>query len=284
MYNARDNIKLCAYAGMRELIQENGLKCALNFSNHCGYESVELLYLESECEGALKNAAFINKTKDACDAKIGCISVYVDVASYTPPYEVRSSAIDAVKACIDLAVKVGCPLVHHTLVTRLTGGRSDYDKVLPVALEAASDIASYALERGITILYEPQGMLFNGLDGYLTFFSAMRSKYENIGVCLDVGNTLWVDEDCYALAEKCAKHVRHVHVKDYVLDSEDGQYRTLGGRTIKEVALGDGVIDLNKVMNILDSVKYRGYISVEDNSGNSFEYTAENAARILGKR
>jgi sugar phosphate isomerase/epimerase len=73
----------------------------------------------------------------------------------------------------------------------------------------------------------------------------------------------------------------HVHLKDYVLDSEDDTYRTLSGRTIKEVKLGTGVIDIDRILNILESVGYNGVFSIEDNSTTDYKATAENALGII---
>ena len=72
-----------------------------------------------------------------------------------------------------------------------------------------------------------------------------------------------------------------MHLKDYILDGNDERYRTMSGRTIKEVALGRGIIDLNRVAAILKAADYCGCYSIEDNSGSDFKTTAENAAKIL---
>ena len=273
--------RFVAYAGMRESEAKEGLKGAFNSARVHTYGGVELLYIAHEC------ACLSEKTDEILaairDSGIGvkCISCFADIVKRSGEYAPSKEAIAAVKSCIDLAAHVGCKYVHHTLLTRLGGGNADYSEALPVALQAAQEIACYAKERDVTILYEPQGMLFNGLDGYSGFFDEMLKRHDNVGVCLDVGNTLWVDEDCYALAEKYAHHVKHVHLKDYILDGNDERYRTMSGRTIKEVALGRGIIDLNRVAAILKAADYCGCYSIEDNSGSDFKTTAENAAKIL---
>jgi sugar phosphate isomerase/epimerase len=171
--------------------------------------------------------------------------------------------------------------VHHTLVTRLSGGRERFESVFTQVKDAVSEITDYARNQGITVLYEPQGMLFNGYEGYSRLLDFMLPKHSNVGVCLDIGNTLWVDEDCYALAERYAHSIKHVHLKDYLLDTKDATYRTLSGRSIKEVALGKGVVDLGRVFDILIRANYSGCVSVEDNSGSSFEDTAKNAINVI---
>lgn len=272
---------LAVYAGLREMIAENGIECALKLAKSYGYDSAEMLYIKHECDGIQKTTDEWKAATRASGVSVSCISCYLDVVSTKEPYIRDYDSIEAVKRCIDLAKEVGCPLVHHTLVTRLSGGNSAYPCVFNEVVDAAVEIAEYAMARGITVIYEPQGMLFNGLDGYSEFFDAVHERCENTGICLDVGNPLWVDEDSYAIAEKYARHVKHVHLKDYVLDSEDDTYRTLSGRTIKEVALGTGVIDLKRILDILDKASYTGAIAIEDNSTTDYKATAENALGII---
>lgn len=283
MSTYKGSVRLASYAGLRELIQKRGISGALTFVKKCGYTSAELLYISHECDTILNEAKEWRDAIAESGIGVSCISCYTDVVTKEPPYAVDSRSVEAVKRCIDLAKKIGCPLVHHTLVTRLSGGRDGYSEVFRLAIAAAGEIASYAKERRIDVIYEPQGMLFNGLDGYSRFFDVMLLEHENVGICLDVGNTLWVDEDCYALAEKYARHIKHVHLKDYVLGGEDITYRTLSGTTINEVKLGTGVIDLERVFNLLTSNGYTGVFSNEDNSGLSHEANAKNALGILTK-
>ena len=281
MTQINTSFKLAAYAGIRELIHKRGVVDAFNSARVCGYDGVELLYIAHECVNILNEATEIKRAISESGIGVCCISCFADVVTKESPYSVDTSAIEAIKRCVDLAKEISCPIVHHTLVTRLSGTRESYHEVLPVAVEAADEIATYAREYGIKIAYEPQGMLFNGLDGYSGFFDIIRSRHDNIGLCLDVGNTLWVDEDCYELAEKYARHIKHVHVKDYVLGVENAFYRTLGQKTINEVSLGSGIIDIQRILNILTDADYKGLISIEDNSGSSFESTADNARRII---
>ena len=272
---------LAVYAGLREMIAENGIECALKLAKSYGYDSAEMLYIKHECDGIQKTTGEWKAAISASGVTLSCISCFVDVVSTDMPYKKDEKSIDAVKKCIDMAKEVGCPLVHHTLVTRLSGGNSAYPCVFNEVVDAAVEIAEYAMARGITVIYEPQGMLFNGYHGYSKFFDEIHARCENTGICLDVGNPLWVDEDCYPLAEKYAPYVKHVHIKDYVLDSEDNTYRTLSGRTIKEVALGTGIIDLDRVLDTLAKANYSGVIAIEDNTTTDYRSTAENALGII---
>ncbi len=273
--------KLSAYAGIRELAKNGGINHAFNLSRMCAYDGIELLFLTNECDNIINEAKLYSSAISSCGIKVVCISCFADLVTKSEPYSVDTASVEAIKKCIDLAEKIGCPYVHHTIVTRLIGSRDDYDKVLPIAISSAGEIASYAKSRGIDIIYEPQGMLFNGNAGYSAFFDLMRAHHENVGICLDVGNTLWVDEDCYLLAEKYAEYIKHVHLKDYIIGSDNEGYKTLGGSSIKEVKIGNGVIDFFRVFKILEGTGYNGYISIEDNSNPDFETTAKESRNFL---
>lgn len=288
--------RLTAYAGIRELTAEKGIKEAFNSARVMAYDGVELLYLASECALLKDQTEDIKAAIRESGIGVRCISCYADLVGEGAPYEKNTATTEAVKRCIDLAKEIGCPQIHHTLVTRLTGNRLDYTPIFQKVLPIAEELADYAESRGIEILYEPQGMIFNGLVGYSTFFDLMLARHKNVGLCLDVGNTLWVDEDCYMLAKKYAQHVRHVHLKDYIIGnrvSESGgacakepivtPYRTLLGKPIKEVALGQGIIDLARVFDILTSSGYTGSFSIEDNSGADFEAMSLNAHAVVSK-
>ena len=274
---------LVAYAGMREKIAQLGVTEAFNLARVCSYGGVELLFIAHECATICEMAEEYREAIAHSGIGVKCISCYVDLLTNDGSYRVSHAATEAVKRCVDLAQAIGCPLVHHTLVTRLSGGRDGYAEALPHAVRAAEEIATYAYGRGITVLYEPQGMLFNGLDGYSGLLDAMLCRHENVGLCLDIGNTLWVDEDCYALAQKYAHLIRHVHLKDYRLDTEDTRYRTAGGHTIEEVLLGTGIINLSQVLDILARAGYRGALAIEDNSNSDFNSIALNALTVVAK-
>ena len=274
-------MKIAIYAGFRELISKEGIYGAFKTARDLGYDAAELLFTTSEGDCVTNESEEYERAVRDFGIPVACISCYTDVVTKDEPYRVDPSSVYAVKKCIDLAVRIGCRFVHHTLVTSLCRARDDYAEIIPIACEAATEIASYARARDIDILYEPQGMLFNGLLGYSEFFDTVRSNCDNVGVCLDVGNTLWVDENCYALAEKYAPYVKHVHLKDYVLSSDNRAYLTAGGKSINEVMLGTGIIDLNRVFNVLTNTGFDGYFSIEDNSSNNYELIARNAKAII---
>ena len=72
-----------------------------------------------------------------------------------------------------------------------------------------------------------------------------------------------------------------MHLKEYIIGSDNEGYKTLGGSSIKEVKIGNGVIDFFRVFKILEGTGYNGYISIEDNSNPDFETTAKESRNFL---
>jgi sugar phosphate isomerase/epimerase len=69
----------------------------------------------------------------------------------------------------------------------------------------------------------------------------------NVGVCLDTGNALSVGEDPLDFAKTVAGCVKHVHLKDYLV-----QWTAEGYRLIR-CAIGDGVIPFAEIVELFKS-------------------------------
>mgnify|MGYP000980362816 CR=1 FL=1 len=74
-----------------------------------------------------------------------------------------------------------------------------------------------------------------------------------IGICLDIGHTVRDGEDPSLDAERYAKRLFDVHIKD-VTDASKA------GRTVE---MGRGVIDIHKFITTLRKIKYSGMCSLE---------------------
>ena len=123
--------------------------------------------------------------------------------------------------------------------------------------------------RGITCLYEPQGMYFNGIKGLKGLVDKLKANGRKVGVCADFGNSLFVDEAPDEVIGAFIDDVRHVHVKDYVASSEpiNGivDLKSKGGKYLYHSELGTGVANVDACFELLKKVGYSGNISFEIN-------------------
>jgi sugar phosphate isomerase/epimerase len=134
--------------------------------------------------------------------------------------------------------------------------------VLDRVAERAIRIARYARRLGLRVLYEPQGMYFNGSDGFRGLYRRIKAECPEVGVCADVGNPMFVDEDPVRFIKEFACEALHVHVKDYRGSDGNGD-RTRGGRFLMPARIGTGEAHVSECIAALKAVGYAGYYAVE---------------------
>jgi sugar phosphate isomerase/epimerase len=189
---------------------------------------------------------------------------------------------------LEIAAAAGSPYFHHTLLLSLSplpNGPS-YEEAMEAVLPAALRIARRAEQLGVMCLYEPQGMYFNGIKGFGTFFSEIKRLSSNVGVCADLGNTYFVDESILPILEKFGSDVKHVHVKDYRIQdvpppAGEKYYLSRGGKYIRNVLPGNGAVDFAACRRLLDAVGYRGAYAMENTHPEPFEEGVKRAICAL---
>jgi sugar phosphate isomerase/epimerase len=80
-----------------------------------------------------------------------------------------------------------------------------------------------------------------------------------LGVCLDTGNNLRLHEDPVVVAEKLAPLARATHVKDIGVCRGDPKEFAFW----PSVPLGEGLVDLGRVVGLLRRAGYRGLLAIE---------------------
>ncbi len=216
---------------------------------------VEILHrqMDSEDNGylqSLKRRAFLN------GLDLICLSIHQDFVHPEP--ELRKQHIDHTLRCIELAYKLGIPCI------RLNSGRwktiASFDDLMdargnepPVSGYTEDDAFGWCIESiqkcldkcaecGVTLALENHWGLTRTPEGVLRVIDAVNSPWL-VGL-MDTGN---FREDLYENLEKMAKYVRFVQAKTYF---GGGEWYTLE-------------MDYNRIAQILKSVNYSGYISLE---------------------
>ena len=111
-------------------------------------------------------------------------------------------------------------------------------------------------------------MYFNGVNGFGLFYSEMKKRCPNVGVCGDVGNTFFVDESPVPFFQAFAADIKHVHLKDYWMNNElaDGkgcEFRSRSGAGFDGAMIGCGQVDIVSCLDALKAHGYRGAFSLE---------------------
>ena len=195
----------------------------------------------------------------------GLVGGFVPAVLHEP--QVRQEGLDLVERRAKFFSEAGA----DTLVLAATTGSETFEEVVDLDEAAWRELfenlrrveeicVRYGLAAVLHSHYgtvvETDGQLWRFLEGCDT------------GLCLDTGHLVIGGSDPLEVAEKAADRVKHVHLKD--VDREVA--RRLGARQIgfKEACveegfrpLGDGDVDVTRLLEILDRSNYGGWYVLE---------------------
>lgn len=242
--------------------KEFGIEYAANHAKELGFNAVE--YVGRAPTGTLETAAKEKEVLDRLGLKVACYSVGIQLFT-----EEQEKAEQLMFDELQAAKLLGAKFVHHTLCPIVN--RADlthtYDEIFEKVVDSAARIAKYANELGIVCLYEPQGLVFNGIEGLGKIYRAVRERGCDVGICGDFTNPFFVDERPEAIFKEFAPEIRHVHIEDYLvcdapIEGLQG-YRSRDGKYLYSVEVGKGVVDFAEGFSHLKNAGYHGAVSFE---------------------
>ena len=231
----------------------------------------------------IENAKRIREYADQMGVSCPCFSVFADFSSGD-----KSEKIDLLCKFADIAKILGSPYLHHTIIGECFEPERVLcrkDDLFELGIDAVRQISDYANSIGVKTIYEDQGFIFNGVEGFGKFLNEVG---RDVGVVADLGNVYQTGENIFDFISAFGNKVCHAHVKDlkfFHQKPEEGFLPTLDGRFAKEVEVGCGDIDIVKAVAQLEELGYKGYYGIEygakDRDG-SFERSVERLAACLG--
>ncbi len=263
------------YPQFLRTLAARGVRETAEYTAGLGFSSVEILEGTAPgCPSVIPDRATaktVRETLAEYGLSVACYSV--GTMLYKNP-----AAVDSLKYQAEIAAELGCPYLHHTLVTwlKLPENAPTFSEALEPTARAAAEVANYAAPLGVTCLYEDQGVYANGVDGFGKFYRAVKDLSKNVGVCGDMGNTLFAGESPVPFFEAYVNEIRHVHVKDYLIKTggqNPGMYwlSTEGGSWLRDTMIGHGDVDIASCMNILKKAGYTGAYAFEIEHPEPFE-------------
>jgi len=124
-----------------------------------------------------------------------------------------------------------------------------YDQQIFTVAEKLYAPVRMAADYGVHLLLEPHGPITDSIKGLQDVFS-MLGDPESLGVNLDTGNSWLGGADPVEMAKVFKDKIHHIHWKD--LAEEWVEKRgTMYGCGFSTIALGDGVIDIAGVCDVL---------------------------------
>ena len=210
------------YSGFSSLVKKHGIESAAGTAKELGFSSVEFF----DAAGTLHRSPTFESVDEAKNAKIildkyslsvACYSIGATLVTLDKDACVIESVVAELKHYGDIAAALGSPFLHHTLILNLSlwDGAPTLDEVLAPTVDAACRVADHCKILGLTCIYEDQGMYFNGVYGFGRFYNEMKKRCDNVGVCGDIGNVLFVDEEPLPFFETYIDDIKHVHVTLY---------------------------------------------------------------------
>ena len=156
--------------------------------------------------------------------------------------------------------------------------------------EQAHQVMAYTLKKAalvaarheLHVCIEPHGIYTRTAAGLLRIADLVDSPW--IAVNWDTGNSYLAGvEDPYEGLEKVASRVRHVHAKDISIEHGERERGKVTGTPVG-CACGDGVVDWERVLSILDPLDREIFLSVEcgsiEQAGRSLAFLQE----VVGER
>lgn len=155
---------------------------------------------------------------------------------------------------VDVAAELGAPVMRICAGGRKTRPQ-DWVQHRQLLLPLLAEATEYASAAGITLALE------NHADLHATEMLELLEAIDNphLGVCLDTGNNLRMFEDAALVVEALAPHAKAVHLKDVA--AYRGDPKTFG--FWPSVPLGEGLIDIPRVLRALKDADYKGLLAVE---------------------
>jgi inosose dehydratase len=159
------------------------------------------------------------------------------------------------------AIQFAAAIGIKDVVTTETDPRSEwaknlsYDQQIFTIAEKLHTPVRMAADYGVHLLLEPHGPVTDTIQGIQDVMD-MLGNPESLGVNMDTGNSWLGGADPVEMAKVFKDKIHHVHWKD--LGEEWVEKRgTLYGCGFSTIALGDGVIDIAGVCDVLRDANVR---------------------------
>ena len=197
------------------------------------------------------------------------LSNLVIPANFMPPTrEEFEYQMERVKGHIRVADELGIRLFRHDVVAwaHRDAGIEDFERSLPIIVDASKEIAQFAAGYGITTSVENHGLMMNASERVRRLIYLVDEP--NFKTTLDVGNFLVVDEDPVTATAQNLPFTSIIHLKDFYIRPErdypgPGWLLTAGGNHIRGAIVGYGDMDMRSILRAISSSGYDGYVSIE---------------------
>ena len=119
----------------------------------------------------------------------------------------------------------------------------------------------WAKELGVKLLFEPHGPVSCSVEKMGRLLDTLGNE-EHIGICLDTGNSWLGGSEPLDFVKTFGSRIQHVHWKD-MPESMITQRGTIFGCGMSTIALGDGVVGIEAIVDALKTIDFKGSTTLE---------------------
>jgi sugar phosphate isomerase/epimerase len=214
--------------------------------------------------------------REICDAH----GVAVSSISGHSPLMKPEAAVDRLTRAIVLAGFVGTDIVNTDEMIRPDW--MDDDLAHQAMRYTLTRVGHVAARHRVSVCIEPHGVYTKTAAGLMRIVELAPSPW--IAVNWDTGNSYLAGvEDPYDALAAVRDHVRHVHAKDIDMAQSERERGTVTGTPVG-CACGDGVVDWDRVLEILDPLERDITLSVECGTIDEAERSLAFLKRTVGRR
>lgn len=189
----------------------------------------------------------------------------------------KAEILQEAKDYIDTAAALGAPYVRLLADEQPAPG---YPVDLGLVREQAQELGRYAKEKGVTILLETNG-IFADSERMGKLHTSLKGG--SVGVLWDIHHPYRHQKEPVRTTYKAlAPYIRHVHLKDSVVEN---------GRVLYK-RIGEGDIPVKECIDLLQKDGYTGYVSLEwvrrwepslESGGLIFDHFIRTVKGMMGK-
>ena len=230
----------------------------LDQAKELGFDGIEYATDKKTIESHIP--AIVEKSRDL-DLPIVCYLTSADFVN-------RDFEAEVARVCeeVDTAAALGTKLMRHDTTWAFPKGAT-FEDILPIIADGCRRVTEYAKTRGIRTMVENHGLLVQDSARVVALYRAIGS--DNFSLLADMGNFMCADENSAVALGNVLPYAAHIHAKDFIFKSGDGEnpgegfFGTRAGNYLRGTIVGHGVVPVAQCLKLIKRAGYEGWLSLE---------------------
>lgn len=230
----------------------------LDQAKELGFDGIEYATDKKTIESHIP--AIVEKSRDL-DLPIVCYLTSADFVN-------RDFETEVARVCeeVDIAAALGTKLMRHDTTWAFPKGAT-FEDILPIIADGCRRVTEYAKTRGIRTMVENHGLLVQDSARVVALYRAIGS--DNFSLLADMGNFMCADENSAVALGNVLPYAAHIHAKDFIFKSGDGEnpgegfFGTRAGNYLRGTIVGHGVVPVAQCLKLIKRAGYEGWLSLE---------------------